>query len=212
MLDRKQYYLDRGEPIPTTIENESLAEPEIVTVISRQTKGDVHSAESRRGRIYRQALSIIPVNAENERRSNYIAAGMIVSVLGGWLGSAALKSRLFTTLTFILLFFLGAALAGIFLGAVLGKGFIPVEPMQVALFAIAGSAVFILGVGLSLMLWSKREETPEPVPQDQLSEILIPLQESNPRVLIPVQDLNPRVLIPVKEVNPHPYDGRRKSD
>ena len=212
MLNRNQFYFDRREQIPTGAENDGPEEKNIVTFVSRQTKGDIHSADSRRAAIYRQALSIMPASSENEKRSNYIAAGMIVTVLGGWLGSLVLKSRAFTTLTFILLFFFGAALAGLFLGAVLGKGFIPVEPMQVALFAIAGTSVFILGVGLSLMLWSKREDAREPLDQTPLQQILIPVREVNPRVLIPVQEVNAGALIPVKELNPHPHAGRRITD
>jgi|GEM_PF-2659143 len=203
MSKRKLFYFDRRrEPAQTSSENSGPEEQNAVTIISRQTKGDIHSAESHRADITRQALSIMPATLENERRSNYIAAGLIVTVLGGWLGSRMLKSRVFTALTYTLLFFLGAALAGLFLGAILGKGFIPVEPMQVALFAIAGISVFVLGVALTLMLWSKRENAELPVDQTPLQEILIPITDVNPH----------GVLIPVKELNPHPHEGRRKTD
>jgi len=202
MLRRKQFFFDRREPTSPSAEKNSLEQPQLVTIVSRPTKGDLHSAENHRADITRQALSIMPATLENERRSNYLAAGMIVTILGGWLGSSALKSRWFTTLTFILLFFLGAALAGIFLGAVLGQGFISVEPLQVALFAIAGISVFVLGVALTLMLWSRRANAEPSFDQTPLPEILIPIEEVNPR----------GVLIPVKELNPYQHEGRRKTD
>lgn len=194
-----------GEQTPTVMEKRTVEHQQQVTIASRETKGGIHSAESRRANIIRQALSLMPDTLENEGRSNDIAAGMIVTVLGGWFGSRVVKSGLFSTLTYTLLFFLGAALVGILLVAALGNGFIPVELLLIALIAIATIAVLILGVVLTLLIWSSQDET-EPW-----------VDGSSPRseILIPVREMNGQMLVPVKQVNSYPhdiYEPRTKTD
>lgn len=202
MLRKNQLYLDRGEQIPTDTESSIPEEKNVVTLVSRQTKGDIHAAESRRADIYQQALSIMPVSSENTRRADYIAAGIIVTVLGSWLGGAVLKSRVITVLIYVLLVVLAAVVAGSVLGALLGLGFIPVDPLQVLLFAIAGIAILVLGVGLSLLMqWSNREDAQQLVNETPIQHVLVPVREANPLVVIPV-----------KELNPLPHVGRRNMD
>lgn len=197
-------FVDRQQT-PTVMEKRTEEHQHQVTIVSRETKGDVHSAESHRANVIRQALSLMPATLENEGRSNDIAAGMIVTVLGSWFGSRVVKSGLFSTLTYMLLFFLGAALVGVLLVAALGNGFIPVELLLIALIAIAAIAVVILGVVLTLLIWSSQGDTEQWV------------DGSSPRseILIPVREINGRMLVPVKQVNPYPhdiYETRAKTD
>lgn len=199
----KRLDLDHRQQIPTVVAKHTV-EQQQVTIVSRETKGDIHSAESHRADIVREALRLMPATLENERRSNDIAAGMIITGLGSWFESRVVKSGVFTSLTYMLLFALGVALAGILLVAALGNGIIPVEQLLVPLVVIAGISVFILGVAFALMLWSKHEWT----------ELLVdasPVHE----ILVPVEAVNGQVLVPVKQVDPYMQDlyaDRRKTD
>jgi hypothetical protein len=152
MQDRDQSYLDRFERIRRGDQGSMRQDQMVVTRIPIQTSGESYWASSPHQDVYRQALRVILETPQIERRLNYITAGMIITILGGWLTGSVVKSRAFTTLTGSLLFFCGTALVGLLVGIMLGEGFIPKESVPVLLFATVGILIFVLAALLGSML------------------------------------------------------------
>ncbi|MBI3914262.1 MAG: hypothetical protein HY327_08785 [Chloroflexi bacterium] len=154
MENRMQFHSDRREPIQTG----ERQEQDFVALVPSRANGTRYSADSSLMHIHRQELRIVAGNP----------------------GAAAVaESRAVSRLVEIVLFFFGAALAGLFLGILLGKGFVPVEPVPFFLFLIAGISVFALGVGLTLLVRSIREDAQESLDQTPVQQILIPVRELN---------------------------------
>ncbi len=135
----------------------------------------------------REAQNRIALVPNGSRGARYFADSSLMHIHrqelrtgAGNPGAAAVaESRAVSRLVEIMLFFFGAALAGLFLGVLLGKGFLPVEPLPIILFVIAGMSVFVLGVGLSLLLRSMLDAQ-EPLDQTPSQQIFVPVRELTP--------------------------------
>ncbi len=152
MQDRDESYLDLHERIRRDDKSSAREEQTIVTRIPNQPSGEIYLTTSPHPDVYRQALRVILETPQMERRLNYFTAGMIVTILGSWLTGSVVKSRAFTTFTYILLFFCSTALAGLLVGIMLGEGFLPKESVPVLLFAMVGILILVLAVMLGSLL------------------------------------------------------------
>lgn len=152
MQDRDESYLNRRERIRRGDKSSARHEQSIVTRIPNQTSGERYLANSPHPDVYRQALRIILQTPEMEGHLNYITAGTIVTILGGWLTGSLIKSRAFTMFTDIMLFFGSTALAGLLIGIMLGGGFIPTEIVPVLLSAGVGISILVLAILLGGLL------------------------------------------------------------
>ncbi len=155
MENRMQFQSDRREPIQTGAHEEQ----NIIARIPGDTSGTRYFTDSSFMHIHRQELRTTARNPG---------------------ATAIAESRAASRWVEILLFFFGAALAGLFLGVLLGKGFMPVEPLPFILFLMAGMLVFILGIGVSVMLRSTRADAQEILDQSPLQQILISVREPSP--------------------------------
>jgi hypothetical protein len=198
-----QLYSDRRDKLPADTDRVVPVERKFITLVSRQTKGDLHIAESRRADITQQALGILPSTSENARRADYAAASYIVTVLGSWLGDAVLGSRFVTVLVYVSIIVLSAILAGGALGALLGFGFVPASPWQVLLLSVVGGAILILVIAMSLLAhWFHQNEDQASEDQIPPQQILVPVREVNPPATVRVEEAYAPVLVPVEEVTP----------
>ncbi len=152
MQDRDSSYFESHEWIRRGDQGNARQEQSLVTRIPNQTSDENYLVSSPRQEVYQQALRVMLENPQIERRLNYITAGMIVTILGGWLTGSVVKSRAFSTFTGILLFFCGTALVGLLVGTMLGAGLLPKESVPILLFAMLGILILVLAVLLGSLL------------------------------------------------------------
>jgi hypothetical protein len=133
----------------------------MVTRIPNSTSGDLVLTNRPHPDVYRQALRVILETPQIERRLNYITAGMIVTILGGWLTGSVVRHRAFTFFADLLLFFSSLALAGLLVGVVLGEGFVPSETVPVLLFVTLGLLIVVLSVMLGSLLFQSTQYAQE---------------------------------------------------
>ena len=152
MQARDESYLDRRERTRRGDKSSPRQEQSIVTRIPNQASGDRYLANTPNPDVYRQAMQVILKTPQMERRLNYVTAGMIVTILGGWLAGSALKSRPFAIFTDILMFFCSVALAGLLVGIMLGEGILPLNIIPILLFLLLGTLIFIVAIMLGTLL------------------------------------------------------------
>jgi hypothetical protein len=152
MQNRDGSYLDRHERIRKGDVYSPRLESSIVTRIPNPTNDKSFAADSPHPDVYRQALAVILETPEIKGHLNYITAGTIVTVLGSWLMGSMIKSRAFALFTDIMLFFASTAFAGLVIGIMIGKGYIPKEGIPVLLFILAGALLLVLAFLLGSML------------------------------------------------------------
>lgn len=152
MQDRDESYLDRREHIRRGDKSSARQEQSIVTRIPNQSSEERYLANTPHPDVYRQAMQVILETPQMERRLNYVTAGMIVTILGGWLTGSVVKSRPFTMFTDILLVFFSLALAGLLVGIMLGEGILPLNIIPVLLFVMLGILIFVIAIMLGSLL------------------------------------------------------------
>ena len=152
MQARGGSYLDRRERIRRGDSSSARQEQNLVTRIPNQASEDRSLANTPNPDVYRQAMQVILKTPQMERRLNYVTAGMIVTILGGWLTGSVLKSRSFAIFTDLMLFFCGLALAGLLVGIMLGVGILPMETIPILLFATLGILIFVVAIMLGALL------------------------------------------------------------
>jgi hypothetical protein len=152
MQARNESYLDRRERTRRGDKSIARQEQSIVTRIPNQASGEGYLVNSPNPDVYRQAMQVILETPQMERRLNYVTAGMIVTVLGGWLTGSALKSRPFAIFTDLVLFFCSIALAGLLVGIMLGVGILPMNIIPILLFTLLGILIFVVAIMLGTML------------------------------------------------------------
>lgn len=152
MQDRDGSYLDRSERIRRGDKSSAHPEQSLVTRIPNQTSGERYLANTPHPDVYRQAMKVILETPQMERRLNYVTAGMIVTILGGWLTGSVVKSRPFTMFTDMLLFFSSLALAGLLVGIMLGEGILPLNIVPVLLFVMLGILISVMAIMLGSLL------------------------------------------------------------
>ena len=155
MQDRDELYLDRRERVRRGYRFGARHAPSPVDRIPNPTSDEKYLANSPQSDVYRQALSIVLGTPEIERHLTYITAGTVVTILGGGLTDSMIKSRAFTMLTYSMVFFVSATLAGLLIGIMLGEGIIPKELMPVLVFGLVSLSILVFMVLFgSLLLWS----------------------------------------------------------
>lgn len=152
MQDRDESYLDRREHIRRGDKSSARQEQSIVTRIPNQSSEERYLANTPHPDVYRQAMQVILETPQMERRLNYVTAGMIVTILGGWLTGSVVKSRPFTMFTDMLLVFFSLALAGLLVGIMLGEGILPLNIIPVLLFVMLGILIFVIAIMLGSLL------------------------------------------------------------
>ena len=152
MQDRGESYLDRREPIRRGDKSSARQEQSVVTRIPNQTSGGRYLATTPPPDVYRQAMQVILETPQMDRRLNYVTAGMIVTILGGWLTGSVVKSRPFTLLADLLLVFFSLALAGLLVGIMLGEGILPMETIPILLFVLLGLLISAVAIMLGILL------------------------------------------------------------
>jgi len=152
MTAREGSYLDRRERIRRGDNDNAHQEQNLVTRIPNQANEDRSLATTPNPEVYREAMQVILKTPQMERRLNYVTAGMIVTILGGWLTESALKSRSFAIFTDLMLFFCSLALAGLLVGIMLGVGILPMETIPILLFALLGILIFVVAIVLGALL------------------------------------------------------------
>jgi hypothetical protein len=157
MREKNESYLDRRERIRRGDKSSARAEQSVVTRIPNQTSGGRYLATTPPPDVYRQAMQVILETPQMERRLNYVTAGMIVTILGGWLTGSVLKSRPFAIFTDLALFFCGLALAGLLVGIMLGEGILPMETIPILLFVMLSILMFVVAIMLGILLLRSTE-------------------------------------------------------
>jgi hypothetical protein len=152
MREKNESYLDRRELVRRGDKSSARQEQSLVTRIPNQTSGGRYSVTTPTPDVYRQAMQVILETPQMERRLNYVTAGMIVTILGGWLTGSVLKSRPFAIFTDLVLFFCGLALAGLLVGIMLGEGILPMATIPILLFAMLSILIFVVAVMLGTLL------------------------------------------------------------
>jgi hypothetical protein len=152
MQDRDGSYLDRRERIRRGDKSIARQEQSMVTRIPNQTSGERYLSNTPHPDVYRQAMQVILETPQMERRLNYATAGMIVTILGGWLTGSVVKSRPFTMFTDMVLFFSSLTLAGLLVGIMLGVGILPLNIIPVLLFVLLGILIFVFAIMLGSLL------------------------------------------------------------
>lgn len=149
---------DRRQHVQVRDENGVWREQQgVVTVIPRRARVERYIANSPIPHVHRHALRIVTGAPET---------------------AAVIESRALTMFAEIILFCACTALAGFFLGALLGWGFIPVDKVPALLFLTAGLLLFILGIVIvSLLFWPTQQETLTRSEQTPLREVVMPERE-----------------------------------
>ena len=152
MPDTSGSYLDRREQVRRGDRISPRQEQRLVNRIPSQTRGEKYLANTPSPEVYRQAMKVILETPQMERRLNYATAGMIITILGGWLTGSVVKSRSFTLFTDLLLVFFSLALAGLLVGIMLGEGILPSSIIPVLLFALLGILNSVIAIMLGSLL------------------------------------------------------------
>lgn len=141
------------EEIQSNDKNVARAEDEkiLATVPSRVVRGRDRMNEPN-PEVYRQALRVMLETPETESHLSEITAALIVSVFGGWLGVKLTRTRAFALVADLVLFFSSIALAGFFIGVLLGEEFLPLDLVPLLLFLFAAIALLMMGIVLGDML------------------------------------------------------------
>ncbi len=138
-------------------------ERSILATVPSRVSGEENRANDLHPETYRQALKVMLGTPEIESRLDYITAGMIVTIFGGWLAGKAIKSRAFAVITDLLFLFLVAALIGGLLGVLLGEAFLPASIIPFFLLAMAAAMLFLLGILVgSTTLWQHPDDQKQP--------------------------------------------------
>ena len=152
MRENDESYLDRREPIRRGDRSSARAKQSVVTRIPNQTSRGRYLATTPPPDVYRQAMRVILETPQMERRLNYVTAGMIITILGGWLTGSVVKSRSFTLLADLLLVFFSLTLAGLLVGIMLGEGILPMETIPILLFVLLGLLISAVAIMVGILL------------------------------------------------------------
>ena len=182
MQDAIQTRQNRHEAAPWNDKHVARNEDEkiLATVPSRVVRGRFRADEPN-PETYRQALKVMLETPEIESRLSYITAAMIVSVFGSWLGIKLIRTRAFALFADLVLFFSSIALAGFFIGVMLGEGFLPLGIVPVLLFVATAIALLIMGIVLGNMI---RSESVEKLWLLKFAQALRELGAMNPKLSV----------------------------
>jgi hypothetical protein len=158
MQERNGSYLDRRERVRRG-DKISADPPGVVTRIPNQARSDRYVINDLQPQVYRQTRSVILETPEIERHLNHIAAGTIVTILGSWLIGSMFKSRAFTILTYIMIFFASTTLAGLLIGIMLGEGFISSQIVLVLLLGLVSISIVALLILLGGLIFRSTQRS-----------------------------------------------------
>ncbi|MBI5030958.1 MAG: hypothetical protein HZB51_10555 [Chloroflexi bacterium] len=150
----------------------------IITRIPTQAEIDRARRAAPDPQVYQEALRVMMATPEIQRRTSYITASMIVSVLGGWLAGQAMKTRAFVFIVDALIFLFSITIVGLLIGLLIGFGILPIETLPVLL--IIGTVIVLvvaIVVFIAMMMTTqsppRRYTAPPPEPPEPVDYVVM---------------------------------------